>query len=153
MSSNDNEDIRYSLLSNSDRLEDGRDDEPKLHRDTTKRAAIPRSSIWKLVALIELLIIIGIVFFHYKRKTDFAGFPYSKSFINFVETLLLLTREFIALAQDAIEYETVVFHNSHGNDVTLYQGEPSPELDARWNALYHSWYILLVSLADIDCNV
>ncbi|GJJ13520.1 hypothetical protein Clacol_007774 [Clathrus columnatus] len=116
-SSTTNDDTRYSLLSDTDRLEDGTDEERKVHRDGS---SLSRTTfLWKLFALVELLVILGMALFVFKRNRN-SGSP-----------------SVYTLAQEAIEYETVVFHNSFGEDATPYQGEPSPELDARWNALYH----------------
>lgn len=44
-----------------------------------------------------------------------------------------------AWAEDAVEYETVIFAPSgfteDGRPATPYEGPPSPELDARWHDL------------------
>ncbi|PQE19437.1 tat pathway signal sequence protein [Rutstroemia sp. NJR-2017a BBW] len=38
--------------------------------------------------------------------------------------------------QHLLEYEVRKFRLGLGDDITEYQGEPSPELDERWNSLY-----------------
>lgn len=40
-------------------------------------------------------------------------------------------------AQDALEYETRVFHESFGKDISIYQQPPSPEVDKAWDELYN----------------
>lgn len=40
-------------------------------------------------------------------------------------------------AQDALEYETRVFHEGLGADRTIYQMPPSPEVDKAWTDLYN----------------
>lgn len=40
-------------------------------------------------------------------------------------------------AQDAIEYETRVFHEGFGKDKSIYQQPPSPEVDEAWDELYN----------------
>jgi len=39
-------------------------------------------------------------------------------------------------AQEAIEYKLVKFSFGFGDDISPYQGPPSPEIDAAWSALY-----------------
>jgi len=39
-------------------------------------------------------------------------------------------------AQEAIEYKLIKFSFGFGDDITPYQGPPSPEVDAAWAALY-----------------
>lgn len=43
-----------------------------------------------------------------------------------------------APAQDAIELQIVKFQAGAGNEITPYQGRPSPELDDNWESLYES---------------
>ncbi|KAK7992604.1 hypothetical protein PG988_001398 [Apiospora saccharicola] len=45
-------------------------------------------------------------------------------------------------AQDAVQYEIKKFHRGFGQDKTIYQGDPSPELDAEWKSLYDSMGII-----------
>jgi len=42
-----------------------------------------------------------------------------------------------APAQDAVEYETRVFHEGFGKDKSIYQQPPSPEVDKAWDELYN----------------
>lgn len=42
-----------------------------------------------------------------------------------------------APAQDAVEYETRVFHEGFGKDTSIYQQPPSPEVDEAWDELYN----------------
>ncbi|KAF2432520.1 hypothetical protein EJ08DRAFT_630275 [Tothia fuscella] len=44
-------------------------------------------------------------------------------------------------ANDAIRYEKRLFHAGEGDDITQYQGYPSPELDRRWLDLYRCTFI------------
>ncbi|KAK7943557.1 uncharacterized protein PG986_012670 [Apiospora aurea] len=41
-------------------------------------------------------------------------------------------------AREAVYYEVKKFHRGFGLDKTIYQGDPSPEVDAEWEALYDS---------------
>lgn len=43
-----------------------------------------------------------------------------------------------APVQHLLEYEIRKFELGLGSQTTDFQGEPSPELDARWDSLYHS---------------
>ncbi|KAG8408219.1 hypothetical protein J3459_018083 [Metarhizium acridum] len=42
-----------------------------------------------------------------------------------------------APAQDAIRYEVKKFHRGFGEQKTIYQGDPSPEVDKIWKSLYN----------------
>ncbi|ESK95529.1 hypothetical protein Moror_12715 [Moniliophthora roreri MCA 2997] len=43
-------------------------------------------------------------------------------------------------AQDAVEYVTVKFHSAFGDDIPIYDQEPSKEVDAAWLSLYEYAY-------------
>ncbi|KAK5996325.1 hypothetical protein PT974_03080 [Cladobotryum mycophilum] len=64
---------------------------------------------------------------------------------------LFPTGYFIAApAQDAIEYEVKRFHRGFGDEKTLYQGDPSPDLDKAWKELYDEVSISKLSKAQAE---
>lgn len=56
----------------------------------------------------------------------------------FLSQWLQLTDTFIAPAQDAISYQAVKFRDGFKDDVSIYQGDPSPDVDQAWVDLYDS---------------
>jgi len=56
--------------------------------------------------------------------------------------LLGANTKIIAPAQHVLKYETNKFHEGFGWDTSIYQGPPSPELDAAWGELYQGckWF-------------
>lgn len=62
---------------------------------------------------------------------------------------LFLTHQ-IAPAQEAIEPQVVKFKTGFLHDITIYSGDPSPELDQAWVDLYDGWGIFRMSKADAE---
>ena len=55
-----------------------------------------------------------------------------------------------APAQDAVEYEIRVFHEGFGSDKSIYQKDPSPEVDNAWDEMYNCMQVFLFSLTVVD---
>lgn len=54
-----------------------------------------------------------------------------------------------APAQDAIHYEVKKFHRGFGDKKTVYQGDPSPEVDKVWKSLYNGRFRLFYSTSPL----
>lgn len=50
-------------------------------------------------------------------------------------------------ANDAVEWEAVVFHNNFHEDRTQYQGPPTDEVDKAWEGLYKSEFPVSLPVA------
>ncbi|UNI22937.1 hypothetical protein JDV02_008781 [Purpureocillium takamizusanense] len=53
-------------------------------------------------------------------------------------------------AQDAVRYKIQKFHRGFGEDKTIYQGAPSPEVDEAWKALYDSIGIIRIPRSEAE---
>lgn len=80
------------------------------------------------------------------RITTTVAVPYALLFILTIYAMILrnqittnparYAQTLFSPAQDALKPKIEIFEQGFGREATPYQGQPSPELDTRWEALY-----------------